>query len=273
MICFKNGQQIDCIPVMDRAFHYGDGCFSTARFHQNVFQLETLHLARLKLSAERLFLKVDFEDLQRSLDALQQQFAVLNGTLKIILSRGEGTRGYALPEHAADIYVLYEPGPVVEFQPVLIQSGVLQQAIGLNMPGLVGIKTLNRLEQVLLKKEAQQRQWSEALVTDVQGAVVEGISSNCFIRINDGWVTPELRYNGVHGVMRAEILNRMQQHNVVCIQRFVDFDEIKNIQALFFCNALNPMKIVRQLDERLLDAQTCIELSETLQLNQLTAHA
>ncbi len=54
----------------------------------------------------------------------------------------------------------------------------------------------------------------EALVTDVQGAVVEGVSSNCFIRTNEGWITPELRYNGVHGVMRAEILKRMQQHGI-----------------------------------------------------------
>ncbi len=51
-------------------------------------------------------------------------------------------------------------------------------------------------------------------MTDVQGTVVEGVSSNCFIRTNEGSITPELRYNGVHGVMRAEILKRMQQHQI-----------------------------------------------------------
>ncbi len=70
------------------------------------------------------------------------------------------------------------------------------------MPNLAGLKTLNRFEQVLLKQEADQSNWSEALVFDIQGTVVEGVSSNCFIRINDSWITPELRYNGVHGVMR-----------------------------------------------------------------------
>ncbi len=90
MICFKNAQQIDSIPLLDRAFHYGDGCFTTARFHQGNFELESLHRARIKLAAERLYLNFDFELLDQSLALLKQQFSILNGTLKLVLSRGEG---------------------------------------------------------------------------------------------------------------------------------------------------------------------------------------
>ena len=268
MICFKNGQQIDSIPLLDRAFHYGDGCFSTARFHQQNFELKNLHWARLKLSAERLFLNVDFAVLDQTIESLNQLFSNLSGTLKIILSRGEGNRGYAMPDHPADVYVIFYPKKTLDHQPEVISSGVLMQAIGLSMPNLIGLKTLNRLEQVMLKKEAQEHGWLEALVTDVQGAIVEGVSSNCFIRINDEWISPELRYNGVHGVMRAEILARMQQHHVPCISRFIDMDEIQHIQSLFFCNALSPMKAVQKFDTRTLDVQPCVELFQTLQLNQ-----
>ena len=55
MICFKNAQFVDSISLLDRAFHYGDGCFTTVRLHQDVMELELLHRARLKLAAERLF--------------------------------------------------------------------------------------------------------------------------------------------------------------------------------------------------------------------------
>ena len=48
MQCYKNGQFIDSIPLLDRAFHYGDGCFTTARIFQGNFELKELHLARLK---------------------------------------------------------------------------------------------------------------------------------------------------------------------------------------------------------------------------------
>ena len=272
MICLKNAQQVDSIPLLDRAFHYGDGCFTTARFHHNILELKDLHWARLALASEKLFLKFNRTLLEQSIDVLQQQFSVLNGTLKIMLSRGESDRGYAMPEHDADVYVLYYPKSTEDFQPEYIQSGVLDQAIGLMMPNLVGLKTLNRLEQVMLKKEAAEKGWLEALVTDVQGSVVEGVSSNCFIQINNTWITPELRYNGVHGVMRAEILSRMQHFDVSCEQRFVDMDEIRQVQSLFFCNALSPMKIAKNLNHQTLDTQPCVELFETLHLSQFNTH-
>ena len=77
----------------------------------------------------------------------------------------------------------------------------------------------------------------------------------------------------MHGVMRAEILQRMQQHSIACERRQVNIDEIQTIQSLFFCNALSPMKAVETFDldafqQRRLDLQPCVELFETLKLNQ-----
>ena len=269
MWCFKNGQPVETIPLLDRAFHYGDGCFSTIRVFQNQIELKKRHWDRLKLACQKLALVVDFEMIEQSLQQLQAQHLILNGTLKIVISRGEGDRGYSLPQHAADIYVWFYPKALDVFQPDFIECGVLNQALGLTMPSLVGLKSLNRLEQVLLKKEADQSGWAEALVTDVQGYIVEGVSSNCFIRLNDTWITPELRYNGVHGVMRAEILDRMQHRGVVCEVRCVELDEVSQIQSLFFCNALHPMRVVTQLGEQPLDSQACRNLFHTLNLTQI----
>ena len=269
MLCFKNAQEVKDIALLDRAFHYGDGCFTTARIVEGKIELEALHYARLKLACERLSLNVDLGLIETTLHQMQQLQSRLNGTLKVIISRGEGQRGYSLPNHPADLWVYFYPKTVESFHYESISAGVLQTAMGLSMPNLVGIKTLNRLEQVMLKQEADQLGWSEALVLDVQGSVVEGVSSNCFFRINDTWITPELRYNGVHGVMRAEILRRMQQQGIQCEQRLVDSEEISKIQSLFFCNALQPMKIATVLDQQTLMVEPCIELFNTLKLNQI----
>lgn len=273
MLCFKNADLVETVPLLDRAFHYGDGCFSTARIHQNKFELKERHFARLAFAAKQLFLNVDFDLINRSIQRISEQHNPMNGTLKMIISRGEGSRGYALPDHAADMYVIFYPRQTAEFEFESISSGVLDTAMGLSMPQLVGIKSLNRLEQVLLKKEAQDKAWLEALVTDVQGGVVEGVSSNCFIRINNTWITPELRYNGVHGVMRAEIMSRMQKQQMACEQRYIGMDEISTFQSLFFCNALSPMKAVTDLNASPLDVQSCFELFQTLQLNQMSEYA
>lgn len=269
MLCFKNAQEVRNVTLLDRAFHYGDGCFTTARIVNNQIELESLHQARLKLACERLSLHANLALITETLVKMQQGFGQLNGTLKVVISRGDGQRGYSLPDHIADVCVFFYPQVVDTFHYQKIQSGILQRVMGLSMPNLVGIKTLNRLEQVMLKQEADQQGWLEALVLDVQGSVVEGISSNCFFRINDTWITPELRYNGVHGVMRAEILRRMQQQGIPCEHRLVKSEQIVDIQSLFFCNALQPMKIATVLDQQTLMVEPCIELFNTLELNQI----
>ncbi|RDC53796.1 aminodeoxychorismate lyase [Acinetobacter sp. RIT592] len=270
MLYLKNAQRVSHIEVLDRGFHYGDGCFTTARIRHNRIELYDRHLTRLQNSNQSLSLNANLDLITESLQLLGESEGKLNGTLKIVLSRGVGQRGYSLPDHPADLWLFYYPQDIQDFKFEQIQSGVLQQAVGLTMPSLVGLKTLNRLEQVLLKQEADQRGWPEAIVTDVQGGIVEGVSSNCFILIKNTWITPELRYNGVFGVMRAEILQRMQDQGIVYEQRYIGMDEISHIRSLFFCNALSPMKIVTQFEQRTLDGDACIEIFNRLRLNQMS---
>ncbi len=272
MLCYKNAQKIEQIDVLDRAFHYGDGCFTTARIVNNQIELWERHLSRLNESNERLGINANLSSIEQTLAVLRQEYAALNGTLKIVLSRGIGQRGYSLPDHPADLWVFYYPQAIQRLTHQVIESGVLAQPIGLTMPNLVGLKTLNRLEQVMLKAEADQKGWAEALVVDIQGAIVEGVSSNCFIQINNTWITPDLRYNGVLGVMRAEILARMQQCDIECVSRRIEVDELPHMQSLFFCNALSPMKMVSQFEQRALNTQPCLELFNRLRLDQMSSY-
>lgn len=272
-VCFKNAVQQRSVDVLDRAFHYGDGCFSTVAVLNDVVLLQQRHFDRLKNAAERLLLHFDCDLIEQSLQQLRLNCGALNGSLKMLISRGIGQRGYSLPEQAADFYLFYYPSQRRELLPEYIDSGVLQAKMGLRTQQLVGVKSLNCLEQVLFKHEADQQQWPEALVTDLKQHVVEGVSSNCFLYINDTWVSPLLSDNGVHGVMRAEILQRMQQLQLHYQVRHVAVTEIAQVQSLFFCNALAPMKIVQKLQQRDLAIQPCVELFNTLKLNQLDSYA
>ena len=143
MQCYKNGQLIDSIPLLDRAFHYGDGCFTTARLVHGGMELKELHIARLNYACKNLSLDADLSFIDQALDQLLQHEKNLNGTLKVVISRGEGDRGYSLPLHPADVYVWFYPKQWQHLEPEWIESGLLNHAIGLHMPHLVGLKTLN----------------------------------------------------------------------------------------------------------------------------------
>src|SRR5690606_20163136 len=133
------------IDVLDRGFQYGDGCITRAWIRHNRIVLDDRHLARLQITSLKLSLNANFDMIAESLQLLQQSESELHGTLKIVLSRGIGQRGYSLPDHPADLWLFYYPQTVQDFKFEQIQSGILQQALGLTMPSLVGLKTLNRL--------------------------------------------------------------------------------------------------------------------------------
>ena len=265
-----NGVLNDTLPITDRGLLYGDGVWETIAIVNGQPQRLSWHLERLLQGLQALAIPAP-DMTQWVTEILQACQGRDSAVLKLIVTRGQGMRGYnprecQQPTRIAQISARYVYPAAYAQQGIrlaLCETRLAQQ------PRLAGFKHLNRLEQVLLKQEADQQGWLEALVSDVQGYIVEGVSSNCFIRINGRWITPELRYNGVHGVMRATILSRMQQSQIECEQRYIGIDELGQIQSLFFCNALHPMKAVVRFHDRALEQQPCLDLFKTLKLNQI----
>lgn len=253
-------QPCAAVAPNDRAFLYGDGCFSTLRLRHGVLGLWPYHLQRLRDCCAQLGLQVDLNLLR--LQVQQQAQVWQHGTIKIIISRGVGARGYAPPKQTADVYLQYfalPPDPQAPATDTLwlsddIHSGVLATRLGLVMPQLAGLKTLNRLEQIIAKQSLAQTDWPEALLCNVLGQVIEGVQSNCFMRIAGQWCTPCLAQSGIAGVARAAILDRCAARGLACAVRPIDQTEIEQIEALFFCNALSGVVPVSRLNGRKLDA-------------------
>ena len=275
MVFQKNAVLIEAnhLSIEDRGFLYGDGCFSTMRLREGQLQLWPRHLQRFSQAIQQLQLKLSIERLNHEkklfLASLQdQQYS--DGIVKILISRGLGARGYALPDHAADVYCYFYPeDKPIAAASILDQLGVLPEALGLPMPALKGIKSLNRLEQVMLKQQAQANGWSEALCFDPHQMLVEAISSNCFVYMQGCWLTPSLAHTGIQGTMRAEILSRMQHYQIAHQIRMISHTELQQIEALFLCNALHPMQVVAQLASRQLNLEPCLDLFARLHLAQL----
>lgn len=259
MISIKNGQPCQVVDSQDRAFLYGDGFFTTIKVIKGQPQLWPRHIERLIECAEQLAFDLDIEEVDAQVNHFLSQYPKFSGALKIIVSRGEGQRGYMPPEQKADIYLHGFPGaiPTAHISQQLIKSpihsGVLLLTLGHTMPALVGLKTLNRLEQVLLRHELASTPWDEALVADIHGNIVEGVASNCFLYMHEKWYTPILDQAGIAGVMRAEILDKMLTHDIAHSVVNVPKAAIKHIEAMFFCNALTGIVPVKTLLDRPLE--------------------
>ena len=96
MQAWVNGQPADSIAVADRGLAYGDGLFETIKVRDGAAALLERHLARLSQGCQRLSLSCDMQLLRHELHAYMQQLG--DGVCKLIVTRGSGQRGYALPD-------------------------------------------------------------------------------------------------------------------------------------------------------------------------------
>lgn len=261
---FKNGLSCYAIDPLDRAFLYGDGLFTSVRTYGGKPQLWKRHLQRLQHGADRLGLDVNWSELE--FDVFQKAVLLEQGVLKILISRGVGERGYLPPRQPAVVYLqLFSSAERTDVvcKPS-IASGLLTRQLGQVMPQLAGLKTLNRLEQVILRQELAVCGWNEGLVCDVNDLIVEGVYSNCFFQVDGEWWTPPIDCSGILGVMRAELLERMQARDIPIHLKTLHRDEVTRIEALFFCNALTQIVPVGTLDGRTLNLSAVTSLANLL---------
>lgn len=189
---------------LDRGLQFGDGHFTTMRMANGQPLWWSYHWQRLVAACQRLFMPIPQQDqLQQWLQAATT--GMPNAVVKIIITRGEGGRGYTLPTvPSVNTYLSVSPLPAIQAE---IQTLALASLTLARQPQLAGLKTLNRLEQVLLAQERVSRQVDDLLVCDDQQRVIECCQGNLFWRIGDRWFTPALQDCGIAGVARQVIMD------------------------------------------------------------------
>ena len=238
MQAWINGQPSDSIALADRGLAYGDGLFETIKVRNGRAMLLERHLSRLQEGCRRLAIPCDIQLLRQELLAYMQQLG--EGVCKLILTRGAGQRGYALPEPCLPQRILQSssfPQWPVAHSETGVQLFTCQLRLS-EQPILAGLKHLNRLEQVLARAEWSDPAYAEGLLLDSHERVVDGVFSNIFIVHNQQLITPDLSRCGVAGVMRAELLERAQTAGINVEIRDVTVQQLQQADEVFACNSL-----------------------------------
>ena len=247
MPCWINGVPADFVSVLDRGLAYGDGLFETISVRQGQPRLLDRHLQRLQLGCQRLSIPLDIPQLLAEISAFSAELG--EGVAKLIVTRGQGPRGYGLPKPQPAVRIL--AGSELPSYPAQhAEEGVSLYSCATRLaeqPLLAGLKHLNRLEQVLARSEWQDPCYAEGLMRDQSGRVVEGVFSNLFLFSTGRLLTPALTRCGVAGVMRAEIIERAGQLGIPCEVRDIEYAELLAADEVFLCNSLYGIWPVRQL--------------------------
>lgn len=244
--------------VGDRSFQFGDGIFSTIKVSDGQPELWPLHLSRLQAGVERLAMPApDWQALTKN---VQQAVTAKHQVVKVLISRGHAGRGYSPAGVAGpDVFITTAELPDYrQWQQQGIQLGLARLQLACQ-PALAGLKHNNRLEQVLLKQELAMTDWDDLLVLDQQGVITEAIAANLFFYCQQQWFTPQLQRAGVAGVMRAHVMTKLTTQEVNWT-----LPDLKQVEAIFVCNALCGVVPVRQFQHRTMDIAAVKRLQQEL---------
>jgi 4-amino-4-deoxychorismate lyase len=246
-----NGIPGNTISIRDRGLLYGDGVFRTLRAARGKAQLWPLHYQKLQHDCHALGMACPgFELLSAELDGLLASHP--DGVVKLIVTRGAGTRGYA-PPAGGEPTRIWEVSLLPQYPSGNATQGVKVRVCDLRLsaqPRLAGIKHLNRLEQVLAAAEWNDAEISEGLLLDMDGNVIEGTRSNLFLVMQGGLVTPDLSRCGVAGVQRERVMAWAARHDVPLQVRDVTLDEALQADELFLVNSVIGLWPARELRQR-----------------------
>jgi len=234
-----NGVAVDCIDSSDRGLLYGDGLFETMAVRNGRVPSWHRHMARLQAGCERLGIPA-VDSMQLAQEAEELLAVAGHAVLKLIVTRGSGGRGYRVPQEMAPRRIL-QLHPWPEFPPAAQETGVAARLCSTRLchnPLLAGIKHLNRLEQVLARREWDDPQTGEGLLLDVDGCLVEGTMSNLFLVRQQLLLTPDLRNCGVAGIMRSIILDRAERLSLPVKIGKLDMEDLLLADEVFLCNSL-----------------------------------
>lgn len=243
-----NGRKDNGLTPFDRGFAYGDGVFRTLPIHNGHPHCWERHYRRLQSDCNGLEIVCPSEDVLRS--DIAKLVDTDDGVIKIIITRGESERGYAVPPLAQPTRVVIK-GALPIYPENRFTEGVaihLCQIRLSHQPRLAGIKHLNRLENVLARMEWVEPSIAEGLLMDMEGNVVECTMSNLFIRQGDRLVTPDLSRCGVAGVTRERIIEFASHLNYSIQVRNFSLPELLDADEVVICNSLYGAWQVRQLD-------------------------
>ena len=268
---FAGGERRASIPVNDRAAHYGDGVFETIAIRDGAPRLWNYHAERLATACDRL--GIDAPDMAVIAgdvhDAISKTTADrAYATAKIIVSAGTGPRGYRRPGGPASVLIGLsggQPLPGLSYADgVAVRLCNTRLAI---QPQLAGIKSLNRLEQVLARNEWNDDSVFEGVTLDTDGRVICGTMSNVFLFQDKRLVTPAITRCGVSGVMRRHVLTIAEEAGIDCDVRDVLPGELVASDGMMLTNSLIGAVPVREFEGRHIGCSATAKTLQELLLN------
>ena len=199
------------ISVFDHGLLYGDGVFEGIRaYNGRVFKLRE-HIERLYCSAKAIVLNIPMspEEMQQAVLLTCKKNKITDGYIRLIVTRGVGTLGLD-PNKCKKPTVIIIADKIQLYPPEFYEKGleIITVPTVRNLHNALNpaIKSLNYLNNILAKIEANIGGYVEAVMLNAEGFVAECTGDNIFIVKKGALLTPPLSAGALYGITRQVVM-------------------------------------------------------------------
>ena len=249
------------ISVFDHGLLYGDGVFEGIRaYNGKVFRLEA-HLRRLFDSARAIMLPVPLptKDLEKAVIETLRANDLRDAYIRLIVTRGEGDLGLD-PRKCPKPCVIIIVGKIVLYPPEFYTKGLdlvtvstkRNIALALNPR----IKSLNYLNNIMAKIEANRAGAPEAIMLNVDGYVAECTGDNIFIVKDKTLLTPPCSAGALDGITRGVAIELAAKMKIKARQDLFTPYDIYTAEEVFLTGTAAEIVPVVKVDDRVIGSGT-----------------
>ena len=244
------------ISVFDHGFLYGDGAFEGIRsYNRLVFRLGA-HIDRLYETAHTLMIAIPMtkEQMIQAIVETLNQNSLDNAYIRVIVTRGEGDLGLDPKKCSGIPGVIIIADKITLYPDELYRNGMAIITVPTlrNHPEALNpqLKSLNYLNNILAKIEANNAGFCEAIMLDNQGYVAECTGDNIFMMKDGVLSTPTT--GRLKGITRDVVLDLAGKNGVKTREGFLTRHEIYNADECFLTGTAAEIIPVVKVDGRMI---------------------
>lgn len=245
------------ISVFDRGLLYGDGIFEGIRLYNGVIFKCKEHIERLYNAAKavKIEIPVSKEEMEEIVAQSCRKNKLQNGYIRLIVTRGIGDLGLD-PDKCEKPEIICIAGDIRLYPEELYQKGMnaITSSQRRNKATIVDpqIKSLNYLNNMLAKIEANRVGAAEAIMLNEDGIVTECTGDNIFIIKKGVIYTPPIHVGILDGITRNTVIDICQEIGIPIYEKEFTLFNVYSADECFFTGSAAEIIAVTNVDDRII---------------------
>jgi branched-chain amino acid aminotransferase len=245
------------ISVFDHGLLYGDGIFEGIRaYNGRVFKLKE-HIDRLFYSAKAILLDIPLSHAEMTEAVVEtcRRNKMRDGYIRLVVTRGVGGLGLN-PNRCKKPSVIIIADKIQLYPAEMYERGLeiitVPTVRNLHSALNPAIKSLNYLNNILAKIEANNGGCEEAIMLNSEGYVSECTGDNVFIIKTGQMFTPPLSAGALYGITRSVVMDMARENSITVSEPNLTRYDLFNADECFLTGTGAELIPVVKIDGRVI---------------------